>query len=307
MERASGRSAILNPISTKKPSADKPFIPPPRKDSRASPAQPLHTATKAPTTSSNIPNDMGSPFRIDTFDFATSQSGIREGGRHSSGSKSGYHENTLPALPVASPDQSPPLRSDARIQDVPLEPDYSKLRSLDLDPQPVSRFSMTTFATTEAGSPPGTSRPSEEKDIPAIPSIPADIVMKATRIRARKPTPSQLSASTSKTLPRSPPEMEASSRIEGMEAKLRDLARRRGNINTIISELTQVIQPSAIAYDLATRSEVTKTVKSLNIELDDIRKEEHDLGLKLHRAYKKRDEADEYSEPSGLWIRRVTS
>jgi len=101
--------------------------------------------------------------------------------------------------------------------------------------------------------------------------------------------------------------MEASNRIDALQAKLDDLARRRGNIGTIINELTQVVQPSSITYDLATRSEVKRTVQSLNNELAEIKKEEHDLGLKLLRALKKRDDDDIYSEPSGLWIKRVTS
>nr|KMM72929.1 hypothetical protein CPAG_09219 [Coccidioides posadasii RMSCC 3488] len=304
---ASGRSAILNPISTKKPSAEEPFIPPPRKDSRPQPVEPLHTTPAGlSTTSLKAPSDSVAPFRMDTFDFATSQSGIQEDTGYAADSMNGSNGQNPSTMLNSLPDFSHPLRSEARIRDVPFEPDYMKLESLDLEPQPVSRFSMTTFATTEVGTPPQSSRRSNEKDAPPLPDIPTDIAAKAARMTARKPTPSQLSAVTSKSLPRSPPEAEANNRIEAMEAKLRDLARRRGNINTIINELTQVIQPSSIAYDFATRAEVTKTVKSLNNELDDIKKDEHDIGLKLHRAYKKKDEEDEY-EGSGLWIKRVTS
>lgn len=126
----------------------------------------------------------------------------------------------------------------------------------------------------------------------------------------RKPTPSQVSmatAETTKELPQCPPEMEAQNRVDALQAKLDGLSRRRGNICTIIHELTQVVQPSSIAYDMATRDEVKKTVTSLNNELDDIKKEEHDLGLKLLRAWKKQDEQDIYHESSGLWVKRVTS
>ena len=85
-----------------------------------------------------------------------------------------------------------------------------------------------------------------------------------------------------------------------------DLARRKKNIGTIMRELTQVIQPSPIAYDMAARAEVKKTVASLNKELADIGQEEHEVGLKLHRAQKKRDKENIY-EPTGLWVRRITS
>ena len=68
-----------------------------------------------------------------------------------------------------------------------------------------------------------------------------------------------------------------------------------------------VIQPSSIAYDMASRAEVKKTVKSLEAEMADISKEEHDVGLKLHRAWKKRDEENAWGGGGGLWVRRVTT
>jgi septal ring factor EnvC (AmiA/AmiB activator) len=96
-------------------------------------------------------------------------------------------------------------------------------------------------------------------------------------------------------------------RIDMLEAKRNELVRRKANINTMINELTQVIQPSSIAYDMAAREEVKKTVASLNSELADIQKEEHEVGLKLLRAWKKRDDNDFYGSSSSLWVKRVTS
>ena len=124
----------------------------------------------------------------------------------------------------------------------------------------------------------------------------------------RKPTPAQVpEESTAKPLPECPPEKQAESRIEALEARRETLARRRGNIGTIIHELTQVIQPSSIAYDLAARDEVKRTVSSLNSELADINREDHEIGLKLFRAYKKRDEQDSWAGSTSLWVKRVTS
>jgi hypothetical protein len=101
--------------------------------------------------------------------------------------------------------------------------------------------------------------------------------------------------------------MTAEGRIEMLEAKRSDLLRRRTNINTIIHELTQVIQPSSVAYDMAARDEVKKTVASLNNELAEIKREEHEIGLKLLRAWKKREEEDFYGQSTSLWVKRVTS
>ncbi|PGH17781.1 hypothetical protein AJ79_00922 [Helicocarpus griseus UAMH5409] len=211
-----------------------------------------------------------------------------------------------------TPSQSETPRAVHMVQDENVDPELSaRLQNITLEPQLSSRFSATTYATTEAASsPPGTPRPrSVDKDAPPIPSMPTDMEEPFSRtfIKAttRKPTPSEVSMSTTKTLPRSPPEMEAGNRIDALEAKLNDLARRKGNINTIIHELTQVVQPSSIAYDLATRSEVKKTVASLDNELADIRKEEHEVGMKLMRARKKQDEQSNY-EPSSIWVKRVT-
>ncbi|KAL4906077.1 hypothetical protein BDW74DRAFT_138044 [Aspergillus multicolor] len=188
--------------------------------------------------------------------------------------------------------------------------------------EPTSRFSVTTYNTTEAGS----STPSPRNSI--TPSPPPSIIETASQRSTdttrsimsrsrpvpsavapgkrpvRKPTPSEIS---NKALPPNPAEMTVQDRIDMLEAKRTELVRRKANINTMINELTQVIQPSSIAYDMAAREEVKKTVASLNSELADIQKEEHDIGLKLLRVWKKRDDGDFYGASSSLWVKRVTS
>ncbi|KKK19238.1 hypothetical protein ARAM_005274 [Aspergillus rambellii] len=178
--------------------------------------------------------------------------------------------------------------------------------------EPTSRLSVATYDPTEAAS----STPSPRDSIDGASQI-SDSVSIMSRTRPvpstiahgkrpiRKPTPSEVSAD--KALPQCPPEMSAQSRIEMLEAKKNDLIRRRTNINTIIHELTQVIQPNSVAYDMAARDEVKKTVASLNNELAEIKREEHEVGLKLLRAWKKRDNEDFYGQETGLWVKRVTS
>jgi hypothetical protein len=122
---------------------------------------------------------------------------------------------------------------------------------------------------------------------------------------SRKPTPSEITFDTSKSLPQSPPEANATDRVSLLEAKLDSLKRREGNLKIVIHELTHVVQPSSIAYDLASRQEIKKTVEGLNAELAAVAQEIHENGLKLHRAMKKRDENSLF-EPTGLWVRRVT-
>ncbi|KAI4136072.1 MAG: hypothetical protein LQ347_000122 [Umbilicaria vellea] len=188
-----------------------------------------------------------------------------------------------------------------------------------LEGQLPSRFSTTTYATTAYGSPPATPglssaplmpdplTPMVDRRRPVPVAGPANVA-----VTARKPTPAEKAAvlkadaekKYSKTLPKSPPEAEAVDRVSSLQARLDNLHRRRRNLQTVIHELTHVVQPSSIAYDIASRQEIKRTVDALSRELAEVVKEEHETGLQLHRAWKRQDR-NAY-EPTGLWVRRVT-
>ncbi|RMJ22182.1 hypothetical protein PHISP_06950 [Aspergillus sp. HF37] len=190
------------------------------------------------------------------------------------------------------------------------------LAGLQLEEQPPSRFSFTTYEPTESGSATDSPRDSvagneSMENLNSIMSrrrpVPSGMITPG-KMPIRKPTPSQASEdSTTKPLPECPPEKQAETRVEALEARRDTLARRKANIETIIHELTQVVQPSSVAYDIAVRDEVKRTVSSLNSELADVKREDHEIGLKLFRAYKKRDEQGHYAGSTGLWVKRVTS
>ena len=110
-----------------------------------------------------------------------------------------------------------------------------------------------------------------------------------------------------KSLPQCPPELEAIDKISTLEARMDDLGRRKVNINKIVKELTNIKQRNVIVYDLRAREEIAKTVTKLNDEMAEIMQEEYDVGMRLHRAHRKRDKDDLYEHPTGLWIKRVTS
>lgn len=325
---ASGRDAIVNPIRSKPDSEKGAPKPPPKTDVRsrqasASSPRPLEGPQSAvkPETEAIKPQ---TPSKTGNNVPAPSSPATPSGGKPIT-SRRESDQTPPPSIPY--PDHSNPLpnlSSNPSTQTIkPAEtpaPDYTRqFQNLSLQEDPSSRFSVTTYAT----SPPETPRQSIDANAPPVPAIPANAVasrklplnsaasIRSVKSTTRKPTPSQVSMTpttgAAKDLPQCPPEMEAQNRVDAIQAKLDALSRRRGNIGTIIHELTQVVQPSSIAYDMATRDEVKKTVTSLNNELDDIKKEEHDLGLKLLRALKKRDEEDIYHEPSGLWVKRVTS
>ena len=189
--------------------------------------------------------------------------------------------------------------------------------------QPRTLFSSTTYAVSTYDSPPTT--PEVGSNSPAFSTMsttPNSILNRKrpvppagsinSKITNRKPTPSELGKPKQtpegrrKSLPKSPPEVEATSRISYLQAKLDDLHQRRRNLQTVIHELTNVVQPSSIAYDIASRQEIKKTVEGLSGELAEVIKDEHDTGLKLHRALKRDDEFAAY-EPTSIWVRRVTS
>lgn len=212
---------------------------------------------------------------------------------------------------------------------------------------PASRFSWTTYASSVHESPHTMAlRDASAPPVPPMPYMPNAMAMRKRPITSsspdpnsiskpkinRKPTPSDMTRNRSssfysttttvteaqksptsppvdrsKSLPQCPPELEAKDRIAGLEARMDVLTRRRNNIHLILKELNNVVQPTSFAYDLATRAEVQKTVKGLEDELSEIRVEEYDMGMKLHRALKKRDQENVYGYPTGLWIKRVTS
>ncbi|KAI4280217.1 MAG: hypothetical protein L6R38_004625 [Xanthoria sp. 2 TBL-2021] len=214
-----------------------------------------------------------------------------------------------PITPEATPNSSREGHSPNDINDS----FRSNFEHLDLKPQPQSRFSATTYAPTVYDSPPATPETSHESPMPTPPS---SILNRKRPVpvagipNKRKPTPSEAEQARdrrhSKTLPKSPPEIEAQDLVASLQASLENLRRRKNNVNTILHELTNVVQPSSIAYDMAARKEVKRTVDGLNRELAEIMKEEHETGLKLHRAWKRQDNSSLY-EPTTLWVRRVTT
>ncbi len=242
---------------------------------------------------------------------------------------------TLPDMPKTTVHQTQEMRSqivpDGLLDKGDTERDSSQIESrfradlqhLHLQNQPPSRFSSTTYATTTNESPPATPElGSKSSAVSTISTTPNSILNRKrpvppagisnSKATTRKPTPSELgdpkqaAEGKRKSLPKSPPEVKATSRIASLQAKLDNLRQRRNNLQTVIHELTNVVQPSSIAYDMASRQEIRRTVDGLSRDLAEVVKDEHETGLKLHRALKRDDEFAAY-EPTSIWIRRVTS
>ncbi|CAI0655266.1 unnamed protein product, partial [Colletotrichum noveboracense] len=115
--------------------------------------------------------------------------------------------------------------------------------------------------------------------------------------------------STSKALP--PPPTETSmvnDRVGYLNARLESLGNRRININQAIKQMTELMPTDSILASeavLRKREAEKRKVEALKVELAEVQREEYEIGLKLHRAYKRMDRNAEY-EPTTLWVRRVT-
>lgn len=202
--------------------------------------------------------------------------------------------------------------------------------------QPDSRFSVTTYAPSEApnsDSRESTGHPFPTPDLNPLvnrthpryaepsrcPSMTGSVISRKAvgggdalsplssvpaHIMAEKPP----SSNVAKDLPMSPAEAESRDLITSLQAQLDDLAHRRANITKGIRQMTQLMPKDSVmlAEDVRRKREAEKRkVARLTLEEADIKREEHELGLKLHRAWKRQDKASEF-ESTGLWVRRVT-
>lgn len=221
-----------------------------------------------------------------------------------------------------TPDTTP-MKMQSVLDLEAIENDFrAKMHHMHLEDQPPSRFSATTCATSMYDSPPATPEMSSNSPTPNPPSTilnrkrpVAATNISNPKVSSRKLTPQEFKSSSrvasvnvqlSKSLPKSPPEAQAVTRVASLEAKLENLRRRRSNLRTVILERTNVAQLSSTTYDVASRHEIKKTVDGLHEELAEVIKDEHETGLQLHRAWKRHDTDSAY-EHSSLWVKRLAS
>ncbi|KAI9851032.1 MAG: hypothetical protein M1838_004643 [Thelocarpon superellum] len=173
---------------------------------------------------------------------------------------------------------------------------------------PLSSTPMGTNATVNSGTrtpPYGVlDRP---RPVPG-PNSPERKSLARKAVPARTPTTSKATprkvtpASPNKSLPQSPPEAESVDLITSLQAQLDSLHNRRRNLERIIKELTNLLPNTAgtpSAWELDRRADTCRS------ELAEVAVQEHDLGIKLHRAWRRRDAEENSGEPTGLWVRRV--
>ena len=147
-------------------------------------------------------------------------------------------------------------------------------------------------------------------------SRPSSMMTTNTKATARKPVSSDLSArspngritraSITKGLPPSPPELESSDLTTNLQAQLDALQYRRGNLQRIIADLTRHLANALATPDRRVREGMRRTIDDCKEELDEVHRQQHEIGIRLHRAWRRRERHECSDEPTGLWIRRVT-
>lgn len=119
---------------------------------------------------------------------------------------------------------------------------------------------------------------------------------------------SSLSTSTTgmqKALPQPPTTLSATDHVSLLESQVEDIRVRRVNLYKVLSDLKSAAPSNPMLTDFKTARLVEQKKKALEDELAELKIEEHDVGLKLHRALRKR-ERDDPNSGSALWVRRVT-
>jgi len=120
-------------------------------------------------------------------------------------------------------------------------------------------------------------------------------------------SPSSITSTTSKALPAPPTSLSASDHISVLESQMEDLRIRRSNVYRLLQDLQNQAPMNPLLTDFKRARLVEARKRSFEDELSEIKREEHDVGMKLHRAWKKREREDPNQAGSAIWVRRVTS
>ncbi|PBP23570.1 hypothetical protein BUE80_DR005668 [Diplocarpon rosae] len=153
--------------------------------------------------------------------------------------------------------------------------------------QPSSRFSVTTYTPSEAAIP----RLSNETFESQPPKPDLTPILNRTRPRYVE-SPEQTQTQESSRDPDS---------CSQRPSSIRSVARKA---------MTELMPKDSVLDTMEVRrkrEEEKRKVEALRAEEADVRREEHEVGLKLHRAWRRKEREDgEGGSLTGLWVRRVT-
>lgn len=114
------------------------------------------------------------------------------------------------------------------------------------------------------------------------------------------------STNTTKALPLPPSSLTAADHIAVLESAMEDLRIRRSNVYRLLSDLNNAAPPNPLITPFKVARMAEQRKRGFEDELSEIKREEYEVGMKLHRAWKKREREDP-NVGSAIWVRRVTS
>ena len=131
-----------------------------------------------------------------------------------------------------------------------------------------------------------------------------------TKQRVSSMAPSVLSNSSSnggKSLPKTPQELSSHDLIASLQAQQNDLSLQRHNIQRLIADLEKPEAKNPVLNSFKVIRENEKRLEDLKRELADVGQRDHELGMRLHRAWKRRERDDPNTPGSIFWVRRATA
>ncbi|KIW07227.1 hypothetical protein, variant [Verruconis gallopava] len=179
-------------------------------------------------------------------------------------------------------------------------------------PMSGQRFSIGSTTRKPVGSAPAVQPPSPEPEV-----IKQQFPLTDWRTgrgnkteRSNSLAPSTQSSGSSpvgKSLPKTPQELSSSDLIASIQAQQEDLSLQRRNIQRVIADLEKPEARNPIYNSFKVIREREKQLASLRLELDDVIRKDHELGMRLHRAWKRKERDDPNTPGSIFWVRRATA
>ena len=291
--QVSQKPAEETPIRRKPPPAPQDTTPPP-------PAPPAHD----PNASYLSPDDpwVQPPSRFSVTTYATST------GTTPRESLDDVDSNSppVPETPAQFREQSQPKQESVMDRKRPVGPRDEDQASGSAGSNPIKISLKTPYMPSSYGQ----KHSPAALDRKAVATGPVDTISTTILAAATAERPLSTASSVNKSLPVAPPEAtasEARDRVALLNAQLQSLGNRRINLLRSIKQMTELMPTDNLmaSEEVIRKREMEKRkVESFRTELAEVQREEYEIGLKLHRAYKRLDRDADY-EPTTLWVRRV--
>ncbi|KAI5788416.1 hypothetical protein EDC01DRAFT_660044 [Geopyxis carbonaria] len=158
---------------------------------------------------------------------------------------------------------------------------------------------------------------SESTDpMPSMPAIPAHFLTNNTPLQTQRPPrgeslgthPALLQPPPSPpaTPPKAPENESPPDRVSRLEEEQRKLEERKRKLRKDTWELEQLLPPNPSTHNPAVREQMKTRLGEINQAYADVEKALHDVGMRLHRAYRRLDKMTG-NGPTHLWVSRVTA